>query len=183
MKNPYVLAVITMMLSTNLPAQEQINLYAAGSLKAALTEIAKAFTKQHGIPVQTTFGASGLLRERIENGEAADVFASANMEHPERLLKADKSGPVLLFARNRLCALAHPNLAVTPETLLDVLLDPAVKLGTSTPRADPSGDYAWRLFQKAEKIRPGSYARLDAKALKLTGGRIRRCPKTAMYTE
>ena len=40
----------------------------------------------------------------------------------------------------------------------------------STPKADPSGDYAWELFRKADRLRPGAYATLDAKALKLTGG-------------
>jgi ABC-type molybdate transport system substrate-binding protein len=32
-----------------------------------------------------TFGASGLLKDRIQAGERADVFASANMEHPQAL--------------------------------------------------------------------------------------------------
>ena len=50
------------------------------------------------------------------------------------------------------------------------MLDPRVKLGTSTPKADPSGDYAWQLFEKADKLRPGTFAALDRKALKLTGG-------------
>jgi ABC-type molybdate transport system substrate-binding protein len=59
---------------------------------------------------------------------------------------------------------------VTPETALDRMLDPALKLGTSTPRADPSGDYARSMFQRAEVVRAGSRAALEAKALKLTGG-------------
>jgi ABC-type molybdate transport system substrate-binding protein len=50
------------------------------------------------------------------------------------------------------------------------MLDPQVKLGTSTPRADPSGDYAWEVFRKAEKLRPGTFAALERKALKLVGG-------------
>ena len=50
------------------------------------------------------------------------------------------------------------------------MLDPVVKLGTSTPKADPSGDYAWEVFRKIEATRPGSFAILDRKALKLTGG-------------
>jgi ABC-type molybdate transport system substrate-binding protein len=57
------------------------------------------------------------------------------------------------------------------------MLDPDVKLGTSTPNADPSGDYAWLAFERAEKIRPGSYAKLDAKARKLTGGKDSPQPK------
>jgi ABC-type molybdate transport system substrate-binding protein len=47
---------------------------------------------------------------------------------------------------------------------------PSVRLGTSTPKADPAGDYAWALFHRAEVVQPGAYAALDAKALKLTGG-------------
>jgi molybdate transport system substrate-binding protein len=83
-------------------AQEAVRLYAAGSLRVALTEVTVAFEKQEGIPVATEFGASGLLRERIEKGAPAEVFASADMGHPAALQKAGRSGPVVLFARNRL---------------------------------------------------------------------------------
>ena len=98
------------------------------------------------------------------------MFASANMEHPQALAKAGKAGPVTLFTRNRLCALVKSGLAVASDNLLDRMLDPAIKLGTSTPKADPSGDYAWQLFHKAEKIAPGAYSPLEKKALQLTGG-------------
>jgi len=77
---------------------------------------------------------------------------------------------VVLFARNRLCALMRPGLDVTPASLLDRMLDPSVKLGTSTPKADPSGDYAWEVFRKAEKLKPGASAALENKAVQLTGG-------------
>ena len=49
-------------------------------------------------------------------------------------------------------------------------VDPAIKVGTSTPKADPSGDYAFLLFEKADKLRPGAGATLASKALQLTGG-------------
>jgi molybdate transport system substrate-binding protein len=48
-------------------------------------------------------------------------------------------------------------------------MDPAIKLGTSTPRADPSGDYAFEVFSKAESLKPGARATLERKALRLTG--------------
>lgn len=163
-------AVLGLGLMTPAAAQEPVRLYAAGSLRAVLDEIAAQFTAETGTKVANTYGASGLLRERIDKGENAEVFASANMEHPAALAKAGKSGPVVLFARNQLCALARQGLAVQPQSLLDRMLDPTIKLGTSTPKADPSGDYAWEVFEKAEKQRPGSLAALDKKALKLTGG-------------
>jgi ABC-type molybdate transport system substrate-binding protein len=92
------------------------------------------------------------------------------MTHPQALTAAGRSGPTVMFARNRLCALVRPGLAVTSESLLDRILDAQIRLGISTPKADPSGDYAWEVFRKAEAISPGSYATLDKKALKLTGG-------------
>jgi ABC-type molybdate transport system substrate-binding protein len=92
------------------------------------------------------------------------------MDHPQALAKAGKSGPVVLFARNKLCALVRPGLTVTPATLLERILDPTIKLGASTPRADPSGDYAFEVFGKAEAVRPGAKAALEAKALQLSGG-------------
>ncbi|MGD9952133.1 MAG: molybdate ABC transporter substrate-binding protein [Burkholderiales bacterium] len=152
-------------------AQEPVRLYAAGSLRGALTEAAKAFEAKEGVAVATTFGPSGLLRGRIAKGEPAEVFASANMTHPRSLEKDGKAGPVRLFARNRLCALAAPHVKVDTATLLERMLDPAVKLGTSTPKADPSGDYAFELFAKAEALRPGARAALEKKALQLTGGK------------
>jgi len=147
-----------------------VRLYAAGSLTAAMTEMAREFAAMGGPAVTTVFGASGLLRERIERGEAADIFASADVGNAQALARAGKADTPVVFARNRLCALGAPGVEVTTETLLDRMLEPGIKLGTSTPKADPSGDYAWQVFEKAETLRPGSFAVLDAKALKLTGG-------------
>lgn len=148
---------------------DTVRLYAAGSLRAALTDSAKAFEAESGNTVQAKFGPSGVLKDEIAGGAKADVFASANMEHPQALRAANRSGPVLLFARNRLCALAKPGLKVDGASLLDRMLDPQVKLGTSTPKSDPSGDYALEVFRKAGAIRPGAQALLENKALRLTG--------------
>jgi ABC-type molybdate transport system substrate-binding protein len=160
----------TLLVTMSAHAENNLRLYAAGSLRAAFTELVAAFRAKTGTQVAATFGASGLLRERIEKGESADVFASANMQHPRSLEQAGRAGPVRAFARNRLCALARPELRVDSDTLLERMLDPAVKLGTSTPTADPSGDYAFELFAKADGARPGARAKLERKALKLTGG-------------
>ena len=144
--------------------------YAAGSLREAFTEIARQHEARTGQPVALTFGASGLLRERIEKGEPAQVFASADTDHPQRLVARGGWQPATVFTRNALCALTSEQINATPDTLLATLLRADVRVGTSTPRADPSGDYAWALFRKADGVQPGAYAQLDAKALKLTGG-------------
>jgi len=163
-----ILAVTTMAVPA--VASEPVLLHAAGSLRTALTEVTGAFEAASGQRVQAKYGPSGMLKDEIADGAHAEVFASANMEHPQALATAGKSGPVVLFARNRLCALVRPGLAVESGTILDRMLDANVKLGTSTPRADPSGDYAWEVFRKADRLRPGAFAVLEGKALRLTGG-------------
>ena len=99
-------------------ASDPVFLHAAGSLRGALTEVSGAFEAASGQRVQAKYGPSGTLKEEIAGGARAEVFASANMEHPQALATAGKSGPVVLFARNRLCALVRPGLTVEPTTLL-----------------------------------------------------------------
>jgi molybdenum ABC transporter molybdate-binding protein len=148
---------------------ETVQLYAAGSLKAALTDVSKAYETSTGTMVEAKYGPSGLLKDEIAGGAEADVFASANMEHPRELHDKRKSGPVVRFARNSLCALVRPGLAADSTTLLAQMLDGNVKLGTSTPKSDPSGDYAFEIFRRAEAIKPGAQSKLERKALQLTG--------------
>lgn len=152
-------------------AQDPIKVFAAGSLTGPLTVLAKQFGASTGESVETVSGPSGLLLERIERGEKVDVFASANMAHPQQLAREGKAIPALMFARNSVCVLARPELALNAQNLLSKLLDANVKFGTSTPRADPGGDYAWQLFAKAGAIRPGAKELLESKAQQLVGGR------------
>jgi len=146
-----------------------VSLYAAGSLRGPLTDIASAYEAASGTRIEARFGPSGTLKDEIMAGAEADVFASANVAHPLTLHDAGRSGPVVLFARNQLCALAAPDLKVDSESLLDRMLDSTVKLGSSTPKADPSGDYAFEVFRKAEVLRAGARAILESKARLLTG--------------
>lgn len=147
-----------------------LQVYAAGSLRGALTAIAGEYQARTGQKIAFTFGPSGLLRERIEKGEPAQLFASADTDHPQRLAARGGWQTASVFVRNGLCALTSERVVTTPATLLDTLLRPDVRVGASTPKSDPSGDYTWALFRKADGLRTGAYARLDAKTLKLAGG-------------
>jgi ABC-type molybdate transport system substrate-binding protein len=66
-------------------AAETITVYAAGSLKSALTDLAESYESATGDTVSARYGASGLLKDEISKGAKADVFASANMAHPQAL--------------------------------------------------------------------------------------------------
>jgi len=151
-------------------APTPVRVYAAGSLTGAVNALLTAFGTLPGTAARPTYGPSGLLRERLERDEPADLFASADMGQPQRLADAGRGTPVVLFARNRMCALGRGTLGLTEANLLDRLLDPAVKLATSTPVADPGGDYAWAVFARAEQLHPGAKTTLEGKAQQLVGG-------------
>jgi len=149
---------------------EELHILAAGSLKEVVDEIGERYKAAGGTAVAAEFGLSGLLRERIEKGERADLLASADMGHPLKLLRQGRAIRVAMFTRNTLCGIAVPRVGLTTANFLDRLLDPAVKLGTSTPKADPSGDYTWTMFRRADAERPGSFQTLSGKAQQIVGG-------------
>ena len=146
-------------------AADPVRIYAAGSLVGPLKEVIAA----SGLTVEPVFGPAGLLRQRLESSEKADLFLSADLAQPRRLVQVNKAALVIPFARNRLCSLSRENLGVTDDNLLDKMLDPKIRLATSTPGADPGGDYAWAMLSRADSIRPGAKATLEAKALQLIG--------------
>lgn len=95
-------------------------------------------------------GLAGLLRARIEAGENCSLFASANMAHPQALLEQGKARAVQRFAGNALCLTAAAHCVAEQSTWLTLLSDPGLRIGTSTPGSDPSGDYTWQFFARFE---------------------------------
>jgi molybdate transport system substrate-binding protein len=144
-------------------------LFAAGSLRDAFVVLIGAYRERTHVEFVALYGPSGKLRERIEHGDVPAVFASASLEHTDALMKAGILRESAVLAHNRLCVLAAPGVSLDADHVIDRLLDPAVRVGTSTPGADPSGDYTWALFRNVDRSRPGAFATLAAKALQLTG--------------
>ena len=150
--------------------QSAASLFADASMCDVMPELMTAFTLKEPCAVDLSFRPSGLLREQIERGGRADMFAAANMDHALELEARGLGGPVVRFAGHQLCALVRPELAVSSGNLLELMLDPDIRLGMSTPGADPCGDCALEVFRRADAQRPGAASLLAAKALRLTGG-------------
>jgi molybdate transport system substrate-binding protein len=171
MMRHYLAFVLSLLLAPTLAASaEPLRVIGAGSLTAALTDLLRAFPAAPDTVAAPEFGPSGLMRQRIERGAEVDLFASADMEQARRLAVGHPERAVVHFTRNRLCALARPTVGLTSSNMLDRLLDPGVRLATSTPGADPAGDYAWAVFARAEAVRGGAGAALEGKAKQLFGG-------------
>lgn len=170
MKHPLLLLTALLTLTAAAEPKAPLRVYSAGSMTGALGAMLKRYTAETGQPVELVTGPAGSLRERIEHGEPADLFVSANMAHPQTLAKEGRALAPVVFARNRVCVTARHDVGLTSANMLDRLLDPKIGIGTSTPGADPGGDYAWMLFDKAGWVRPGAAAILKAKAQPLVGG-------------
>ncbi len=147
----------------------KIRVLAAGSLRLVWPVLVDAFEKQHPpLTVETLFGPAGLLRQRFEQGERCDLFASANVAHPHTLLQEGNALSVSVFTSNRLCLTLLPHLKA--RSPLDLLSDPNLRIATSTPLSDPSGDYTWQLFDRIEQQHPEVGNGLKKRALQLVGG-------------
>jgi ABC-type molybdate transport system substrate-binding protein len=162
----YVLIGLTLNLFTSALAHAQtIEVFAAGSLRAVVGDLSQVARSQFKFEVKQTFGGSGALRERIEKGEKPDLFFSADLASPEKLASQGRTlVPAIAFARNRMCIVSRRTAAVTPANLIDKLLASNVRVKTSTPVADPSGDYAWAIFDRIDAIKPGAGSILKGKA-------------------
>jgi ABC-type molybdate transport system substrate-binding protein len=130
-------------------AADTLKVMGAASLAEVFADLIRRFPAGADTVAAPEFGPSGLMREKIEAGVDADVFASADMAQARRLAAGHPERPVIHFTRDRLCAIAWPAAGLTAANLLDRVLDPAVRLATSTPGADPGGDYAWAVFARA----------------------------------
>lgn len=175
-KHLFAISIATLISGVTLARQvHAVTLYNAGALRTAFGEISHKFTEKYGIPVTQVSAPCGSLRERIEQefllqGSSADVYASGSIRNPQKLFDQGLSGSVEIFTQTRIVALIRPGLSITSDNLLDVLLDPDIRVATSTPILDSSGDYAQEIFQKADSIKPGSFEILNDKALRLVGG-------------
>ncbi|MGI4861273.1 MAG: substrate-binding domain-containing protein [Janthinobacterium lividum] len=144
-------------------------MYAAGSLVAAVNDALVS----SGIPAanvaKPVFGPAGALRARLEAGEPADLFLSADMTQPRALAQGRDSVYVVPFARNQMCLYSRRPLGGNAPEILATLLEPSFRLASSTPKADPGGDYAFKVFAKADGVKPGATQALEKKTLLLLG--------------
>src|SRR6185437_6357509 len=159
------LAAIASATAANGAQPQTVEIYSAGSLRGVVGDLTKEAASAFDTEVKGTFGGSGSLRERIEKGEKPDLFMSADVGSPRKLEGEGRTVvPVIAFAHNQMCIISRQSAGVTAKNLIDRMLAKRVRVKTSTPIADPSGDYAWAIFDRVEQLRPGSGAILKGKA-------------------
>ncbi|HEX4857104.1 MAG TPA: molybdate ABC transporter substrate-binding protein [Limnobacter sp.] len=92
---------------------------AAATLRPALEELAPLFMRNTGHVLKLAYGSSGNFYSQIRQGAPFDLFLSADMEFPERLV-AEKlaSPPVFPYAKGRLVLMWHRNASLKGDASL-----------------------------------------------------------------
>jgi molybdenum ABC transporter molybdate-binding protein len=170
-----------LLLASTIAHGAEVRVFAAGSLRLALDEAIAAYGKRSSVRVVAVYGPSGKLRQMIEAGDVPDLFLSASLDHTAALQREGALRTSEPFTRNSLCLMAAPGIPLERTRIVEVMLDPGLRLGTATPKADPAGDYTWEMFRKVDQLKPGAYATLDAKALQLTGKDVAKEEKALPY--
>jgi len=170
------LIAITVALASSSASASEIRVMAAGSLREVFAAVFADYAKLYGGSFAPVWGPSGVLRERLQKGEAFDIFASAGLPHAQVLTEAGVSGPSVLFVRNALCIVTDADRQLDTGNLVETLLKPEIRIGTSTPVSDPAGDYTWEMFHKIDAQRPGTFEILSRKAQQLDGSAATAAP-------
>jgi molybdate transport system substrate-binding protein len=121
-----------------------VRVYAAVSLKPALASLTGAFhTRQQGVTVGVTTGATGTLAGQIINGAPADVFLAADAETPRQLVERGLAtrGDQFPYARGRLLLWVPAEARVDGARLgLRALADSSIRrVAIPNPRHAPYG--------------------------------------------
>jgi molybdate transport system substrate-binding protein len=138
-----------------------ITVFAAASLKNALDDVDTAFTKQSGIKVVVSYGASSALAKQIEQGAPADVFASADLQWMDYGVQKKVDTRVNLLG-NKLVLIAAKDakvdhLTIGPDFDLATLAGNG-RVATGDVREVPVGLYA-----KGALERLGAWAAVEPK--------------------
>src|SRR6516164_10106099 len=138
-----------------------ITVFAAASLTNALDDVDTAFTKQSGIKVVVSYGASSALAKQIEQGAPADVFASADLQWMDYGVQKKVDTRVNLLGNN-LVLIAAKDAKIDHVTIgLDFDLAKLAgdgRVATGDVREVPVGLYA-----KAALERLGAWAAVEPK--------------------
>ena len=140
-----LIGMVTMM--TSLPAEPEIQVFAAASLTDALKEIGASYK---GAKLNFNLAASSILARQIEEGAPADVFISADEAKMDAL---EKKG--LLFPGTRHDLLGNTLVVVasleekgTLAGVEELVKDKKAKIAIGQPDTVPAGIYAKEYLTK-----------------------------------
>jgi molybdate transport system substrate-binding protein len=124
--------------------KKEVRVAAAADLKFALDDVVKAFRRrQPDIDVKVTYGSSGNFFAQLSNRAPFDLFLSADVDYPRKLIEqglADKQSEFLYAVGHLVLWVPNSSPLVVEKLRVKVLLDPSVKkVAIANPRHAPYG--------------------------------------------
>ena len=143
-----VLAILVGLISMPVAfTQQKLRVAAAADLEPVLPLVLMQFEQSTGIHTDATFQASAALAAQIENGAPFDLFLSADLSYPKRLIDAgladaagspDSTTPII-YARGTLVLWARKDSKLNPPSL-ELFRDPGLqRLAIANPERAPYG--------------------------------------------
>ncbi|MHA0855425.1 molybdate ABC transporter substrate-binding protein [Paenibacillus sp. CMAA1364] len=123
----------------------ELTISAAASLTNALTEIQTAYESEHShVKLNFNFGASGALKQQIEQGAPVDLFLSAAKKVMNELVEGqwiaeDQQFNVLT---NEMVVIVPEDSPLKIESSIDLMNDGVQKIAIGIPESVPAGNYA-----------------------------------------
>jgi molybdate transport system substrate-binding protein len=123
---------------------KEVRVAAAADLQFAFDDVVKAFRADHpDIAVQVNYGASGNFYSQLSNHAPFDLFLSADIDYPRKLIEqglAEKDSEFLYAVGHLVVWVPKSSPLDVEKTGIKTLLDPSVKkVAIANPRHAPYG--------------------------------------------
>jgi molybdate transport system substrate-binding protein len=157
MKLMLPVAILIAVCLAPMTAQTTIRIAAAADLEPVLPPILQQFEKETGIHAEATYQASAALATQIQNGAPFDVFLSADLGYPQRLITAGlaqglgdgNTGSPITYAHGTLVLWERKDSHL-PQPSMDLLRRPEVqRIAIASPDRAPYGRAAVAALQKS----------------------------------
>jgi molybdate transport system substrate-binding protein len=128
-------------------AQAPLRIAAAADLQPVLPPILEQFRQSTGISVEGTYQASAALTAQIQNGAPFDLFLSADLGYPKRLIDAgladaagstDSTSPIT-YAKGTLVLWTRKDAHLPPPSLELLRSSDLKRLAIANPERAPYG--------------------------------------------
>ena len=126
------------------PAARTVRVAAAADLKFAMDEVVSEFQKRSpGIKITTTYGSSGHFYSQLSNRAPFDIYFSADIDYPRRLVEAGLAVKETQFdyAIGQIVVWVRHDSPIGVEVLgIESLVNPSVrKIAIANPKHAPYG--------------------------------------------
>jgi molybdate transport system substrate-binding protein len=135
------------------PVAHEVSVAAASDLKFALDDIITAFSHEHtDTTVKVTYGSSGNFFAQLSNKAPFDMFFSADMSYPQKLVEQGLASQetLFLYAVGRIVVWVPTSSVLNLEKLgIQAVVDPTVrKIAIANPQHAPYGRAAEAAMKK-----------------------------------